>query len=135
MGSFNGRLTLDFGDWQQAGRIAITLNDIVWDDGEGVFCVIPSGTMSDGASVPWFLWWFLPPWGDRATIAAILHDYLCEQKDKKTPIVGCERRVDCDNQYKKAVKVLGVKPFKAWVAWIGVRAYSIFYAGLIQHIE
>ncbi len=39
----------------------------------GVF--VPSGFVSDGATVPRFLWWLFPPVG-RYFAAAIVHDYL-----------------------------------------------------------
>lgn len=38
---------------------------------------IPVGFLTDGASVPRFLWSLIPPWGSYGQ-AAVLHDWLCE---------------------------------------------------------
>lgn len=130
--SFTGRLQLDFGDWGADGRIAITLNDILWDDGRGFAMIIPAGTMSDGATVPRPLWWFLPPWGDRATWAAVLHDYLLERQAAGFPFVGAETRVRCDRQLYSALMACGVGAIRAWLVWLGVRAWSIIY-GVFHH--
>ena len=42
---------------------------------------VPCSFMSDGASVPRFLWWLFSPTGNHFT-ASILHDYLYKQGDK-----------------------------------------------------
>jgi hypothetical protein len=124
---FTGRLQLDFGDWQEAGRIAITLGAVGWQHG-GIYALIPASYMSDGASVPRWLWWFLPPWGDRATFAALLHDYLLDRLQgflPGGPVQGCETRKLCDRQFLLACLALGVPAWKAYLAWAGVRAHSI----------
>lgn len=110
-----GRLQLDFGDWgRDVGRIAVTLSEITWTR---YGTTLPAGFMSDGATVPRFLWWFLPPWGDRATIAALFHDWLCEES-------GLPRR-DCDRMFRECLLDLGVSHWRAWPAWLGVRAASL----------
>lgn len=38
---------------------------------------IPTGFLTDGASVPRIFWGLIPPWGKYGA-AAIVHDYLCE---------------------------------------------------------
>lgn len=128
MSGFSGRLQLDFGDWTEvnAGRIAITLGPISWRG-----YTLEAGFMSDGASVPQFLWWFLPPWGDVTTIAALFHDKACDMLKAGTPILGCDTRAKCDRLYREASIDLGSPAWRAWVAWAGVRAYSI-YEGLTQ---
>src|SRR5690606_17259209 len=116
-GRFVGRLQLDFGDWgKDVGRIAVTLSPITWTR---YGYILPEGFMSDGASVPRPLWWFLPPWGDRSTIAALFHDWLCETRP------GAETRSDCDGMFRECLIDLGVEPWRAWLAWAGVRAFSI----------
>lgn len=120
---FVGRLQLDFGDWtdQNAGRIAVTLGTISW---RGI--VLPAGFMSDGASVPRFLWGFLPPWGDRSTVAALFHDYMCDMLKAGTPVGGAVTRQDCDRLFREALVDLGVAQWRAWVCWAGVRSYSVY---------
>ena len=125
MGRFTGNLQLDFGDWEKAGRIAITLAIVNWLTAT-LTVVIPAGFMSDGASVPRFLWWFLPPWGDRATFAALLHDYLLNRLqgfEPGGPILLT--RKECDDQFLAALLALGVPSWRAHIAWAGVRAHSI----------
>lgn len=127
MTGFTGRLTLDFGDWQEAGRIAITLVPVTWSSAT-VAATIPAGYMSDGASVPRWFWWFLPPWGDRATFAALLHDYLLDRLQGFAPggaVTGATSRKACDRQFLEALLVLGVAWWRAHLAWAGVRAHSI----------
>jgi hypothetical protein len=129
---FTGSLQLDFGDWQKAGRIAITLAPVSWSDA-GLAVAIPVGFMSDGASVPRLLWWFLPPWGDRATFAALLHDYLLDRLqgfEPGGPILLT--RKECDGQFLAALLVLKVARWRAYLAWAGVRLHSIrlgFFGG------
>jgi hypothetical protein len=102
-GVFTGALRVEFGDWgPDVGRMARLLGPVEWSCG-AVQVVVPAGTMTDGASVPRPLWWFLPPWGDEATLPAVLHDYLCEQLDLGCPVAGCETRAACDWQFLDAL--------------------------------
>jgi hypothetical protein len=125
--TFTGNLQLDFGDWQKAGRIAVTLSPVGWQS-DTVLVTIPAGFMSDGASVPQLLWWFLPPWGDRSTFAALVHDYLLDRLQGFAPggpVAGAEDRARCDGQFLEALLTLGVPRWRALIAWAGVRAHSI----------
>ena len=56
------------------GLSRILVNDWVVLIG-GMPILIPAGFVSDGASVPRFLWAIIPPYG-RYTKAAIVHDFL-----------------------------------------------------------
>lgn len=120
---FVGRLQLDFGDWTKdnAGRIAVTLGPITWRG-----YTLEAGFMSDGASTPQFLWWFLPPWGDRSTLAALFHDRACDMQKAGTPILECDTRAKCDRLFRECLGDLGVGVVKRWLAWAGVRLYSVF---------
>lgn len=125
--SFTGRLQVEFGDWgPKVGRMAQTISPITWESGD-VLAVIPAGTISDGASVPRPLWWFLPPWGDEATICAVLHDYLCQRLDEGRPVLGCETRAKCDGQLRLALLAVGVAPWRAGIVWLAVRVGSLFH--------
>lgn len=122
MTSFAGNLVLDFGDFSELrrdppgydlGRYAITVTPISWRG-----FILPAGYVSDGASLPRVLWWFLPPWGDRTTLAAVMHDWLCEtQTDVLT-------RADCDRLFRECLIDLRVERWLAWVCWAGVRIGS-----------
>lgn len=123
--SFTGSLRVEFGDFgTEYGRYAWTLSPIFWHSGD-LLVVIPAQTITDGASVPRLLWWFLPPWGDEATLPAVLHDYLCEQLDKGVPVPGCETRAKCDWQFYLGLKARGVPAWRALIVWLGVRVNSI----------
>ena len=129
MHTFTGSLQLDFGEWHNAGRIAVTLAPVTWSGGP---ITIPAGYMSDGASVPRYLWWFLPPWGDRATFAALLHDYLLDRLQgflPGGPVAGAHNRAKCDGQFFAALLTLGVPHWRAWLVWLGVRAHSVLLRG------
>lgn len=116
-----GRVILDFGDWgPDVGRIAILVNAITW---RGI--TVPAGTMSDGATVPRPLWWFLPPWGDPVTAAAIIHDFICERLDLGFPVPGGKTRADCDGLFRQCLLDIGIPTWRAYACWVGVRIYSL----------
>ena len=128
--AFTGDLLLEFGDWgKNVGRIAILRRDLLWENQKTGFSItIPSGTMTDGASVPRLLWWFLPPWGDKSTRAAVLHDYICGLVEEGLGALmpQCDTRAKCDREFRHALLALGVNLVSAWIAWAGVRLYSIW---------
>ncbi len=120
-----GSLQVDFGDWLdptqlEKGRIAVMLAPIWWDDVE-----IPAFTRTDGSSVPWFVWWFLPAWGDISTIAAVIHDYFCGCLDNSAPVKGGMTRKECDTTYREVLLYVGMNYIKAQIAWFFVRVSSI----------
>ena len=133
---FTGRLQLDWGDFSQAisnqgttvnaGKYAFTLSPINWVDGD-VSVYIPAMTFTDGVSIPSWLWMILPRWGDISTIAGILHDFLLDGILDEKPALGFEKRSTVDRTFRKALIVLGVARWRAYVAWIGVRMNSICY--------
>lgn len=125
--AFTGDLKLYFGDFgKEYGRYAITLEPIGWLNAEtGVNVTIEAGYLCDGATTPRWLWWFLPPWGDISTRAAILHDYICGLLDEGRPVAGCETRANCDREFHHALLALGVSAWRAAIAYAGVRANSI----------
>lgn len=126
--SFTGDLKLWFGDFgKEYGRYAITLAPIGWlSPSTGMITVVPADFVCDGATVPRILWALLPPWGDISTRAAVLHDYIGGLLDDGIPEFGFDTRAKCDREFRLALIDLGVNPVKAWLAWAGVRLYSIF---------
>lgn len=117
------RVQLDFGDWGASGRMAVLMAPLVWRD-----VTVPAGFISDGATVPRWLWWFLPAWGDQATPAAIIHDFLCDALDRGTPTAGATTRAECDRLFREALLDLGLAAWRAWLCWAGVRLFSVVYA-------
>lgn len=65
--------------------------DFVYKDSLGQVHRIPAGFRWNGASVPRFLWWLIPPYKD--PVSNCVHDYLC----------GLENypRKQADKEYKK----------------------------------
>ena len=78
--------------------------------------VVPAGALTDFASVPRVLVWFLPRYG-RYTKAAILHDHLwC------TLVPAGELSLpDADGIFRRAMRELGVPFLRRWIMWGAVR--------------
>jgi len=81
---------------------------------------VPSGQTTDFASVPRIFIWFLPRYG-RYTKAAILHDYLWEEKVPK----GMSR-LDADGLFRQAMRELDVPFLRRWIMWSAVRWAALF---------
>ena len=74
--------------------------------------LVPQGYVTDFASIPRIFWRILPPWGKYGK-AAVVHDYLCDSKDRPSPEV---HRI-----FYEAMGSLGVAPWKRRVMWAAVR--------------
>lgn len=76
------------------------------NDEEGIdISVLPDDLpVTDFASVPWFLRWFVPAYG-RHSLAALLHDHLVENGERLNPPVS---RVRADEIFLGALEDLGV---------------------------
>jgi hypothetical protein len=78
--------------------------------------IIPKGFKTDLASSPRLAWIFIPPFG-RYTLAAIVHDYLCEIKmfsRKENDVIFYEKMLD-----------YGTYKWKAKIMYSSVRFYAI----------
>jgi len=53
---------------------------MLWEDYKVDWLVIPEGYMSDGASVPRWLWSIVPPFKPKYMPAVLAHDYLCDKE-------------------------------------------------------
>lgn len=84
--------------------------------------VIYEGTITDIASVPWYLRWIL----DRASLgisAPFLHDYLCEIKGKYINKKGQQIQLswfDSHLMFLVAMRLDGVPPLRAFLAFVAV---------------
>jgi Protein of unknown function (DUF1353) len=81
---------------------------------------IPVGQTTDFASVPRIFVWFLPRYG-RYTKAAILHDYLWEEK-----VPEGMSRIDADGLFRQAMQELKVSFLRRWIMWAAVRWAALF---------
>lgn len=95
-------------------RKILLLEELEWEDPNGVKTIIPKGVTSDGASVPLIFQALLPSRLETME-AGILHDWLCR------------RGVDlawADAQFRVALRSLGVNGFYAYVMYAALRIAS-----------
>lgn len=78
--------------------------------------VVPEGFITDGASVPRFLWWLFPPVG-RYFITAAYHDRLVRE--------GWVSRANADKRFYVAMKKLGIWKWVAVVLWKGAEVGTL----------
>ncbi|WP_138760262.1 DUF1353 domain-containing protein [Modestobacter altitudinis] len=78
--------------------------------------VVPAGFLTDFASVPRVLVWFIPRFG-RYTPAAVLHDWLVTT-GLTTRVVSSR---DADGLFRRVLRELGVPPVRRWLMWCAVR--------------
>ena len=78
--------------------------------------VVPSGFVTDFASIPRIFWSVLSP-TDQYGKAALLHDYCYVTHYKKD-------RDYCDKIFKEAMLVLKVPPWKLYTMYWGVRIFG-----------
>mgnify|MGYP002738473560 CR=1 FL=1 len=92
------------------------------DDERSIY--IPAGYLTDGASVPRWVWGVIPPWGDHG-VAAVVHDYLCERLQvwKNGALVKISRE-ECNDIFYECLLVSGVGKIKAKAMYYAVKAYS-----------
>lgn len=85
---------------------------------------VETGFLTDGATVPRFLWWLLPPI-DEYSQATTLHDKLCRTYTITRVINGIPTTVPItrkriDEILKEAMDVLEVTPWKKKAIMVGV---------------
>ncbi len=84
------------------------------DSGEKI--VVTKGFVSDGASIPRFLWSIVGhPWGEYEQ-SAWLHDYICREK--------LYARKKCDQIMRDSMVVLKVKKWKRFMIYRGLRTFG-----------
>ncbi len=98
------------------GKTITTLEEI-WFEYEGMLMCVPKGYVSDGASVPRFLWRLLSPCIDPQTLVpSIIHDFLYEWE------LGT--RYDADLFYVAALMHNGYPEWKCILTFAGVRLFG-----------
>ena len=87
-GAFKGDLEVRFfsstsGDGHPV-ELVLLLKPFGYTDANGVDWTVPEGFISDGASIPGWLWAILGgPFSGPYRDAAVIHDYYCSQKTRK----------------------------------------------------
>lgn len=108
MSLFTGPLTItqldvDWKLWQLEHDLVYE----VGDKGSGKVISVPVGFITDGASIPQFLWSILPTWGTYSR-AAVIHDFLYYCLRKGVPHPLAPDRKTADNIFLEAMAVCGV---------------------------
>ena len=94
-------------------RVWVTEGDLIWGTGE-VTWLVPSGFMTDFASIPAMFTWLFPPVSAPWQVAAVLHDYLYSSVEGIT-------RKDADRAYYWVARAVGTSEFKAAAMYAGLR--------------
>lgn len=92
---------------------------------------VPTGFITDGATIPRVLWWLLPPIGEYSQ-ATTLHDYLCRVYSVTVIANGVEvektiTRKQIDKILDESLGVLEVTPWKRKAIMAGVNLYRILF--------
>lgn len=92
---------------------------------------VPTGFITDGATIPRVLWWLLPPIGEYSQ-ATTLHDYLCRVYSVTVIVNGVEvektiTRKQIDKILDESLGVLEVTPWKRKAIMAGVNLYRILF--------
>lgn len=90
---------------------------------------VESGFLTDGATIPRFLWWLLPPIGEYSQ-ACTLHDKLCSTYMITRIVNGIITQVpvtrkEIDAILDEALGVLEVTPWKHKTIMLGVNVYRL----------
>lgn len=98
--------------------------------GSDEYVDVEDGFVTDGATIPRFLWSILPPIGEY-TQATTLHDKLCTTYTKTKVINGVPVQVsitrkEIDAILKEALLVLEVTPWKIKFIMAGVNIHRFF---------
>lgn len=116
MSSFTTPLLLEYLDDGRTYRLLAGFVYLTELAPQGCRCIyVPSGFVTDFASVPRPIWNILPPTG-RYGKAAVIHDWLyrCTDVDRAT----------CDRVFLEAMETLGVSWFTRRTMWLAVRAFG-----------
>jgi hypothetical protein len=94
------------------GKLHIVTEAVHYRASNGTVYVVPVGETTDGGSVPRFLWWWYPPFGDDAQMAYVLHDYLYKHAEEifGTDPGGTLSRREADGLLLDALEALDYRP-------------------------
>jgi len=111
MGEFIGQLRTE-----EVGPFSVRLTEsLKYRQGDTLQVRVPAGFVSDYATIPRFLWSFLPPHG-RVKKAAVIHDWLYTRRDVA--------RVVADTIFLAAMRDCGVPPVSRYVIYRAVRWFG-----------
>ena len=86
---------------------------------EELICV-PTGFITDLASVPRLLWPIVNPTGSRISRGAVVHDYLYRSAAMREKY----KRKDADRIIRNAIKAAGGPSSRAFIVWLALRMFA-----------
>ena len=101
-----------------------SVGDTTWvllEDFEWHGIIVPCGFTTDFASIPRPFWSFINPAG-RIKPAALVHDFLYSKQGILTD--RTLTRIECDNEFLKIMKVIGMGWFKRQAAYQSVKWFG-----------
>lgn len=103
----------------------------IGSEGSNEYVDVETGFLTDGATIPRFLWWLLPPI-DEYSQATTLHDKLCRTYTITRVVNGIATEVKIsrkriDEILKEAMEVLEVTPWKKEAIILGVNTYRVLF--------
>lgn len=103
----------------------------IGSEGSNEYVDVETGFLTDGATIPRFLWWLLPP-VDEYSQATTLHDKLCRTYTITRVVNGIATEVKIsrkriDEILKEAMEVLEVTPWKKEAIMLGVNTYRVLF--------
>lgn len=104
--------SLPSGEWR-------TCEEVIYDNGLVVIGV-PKGTVTDLASIPRMLRWFVSNDDRRIIRPAIVHDWLYSRLGEMTDLTFSRSQVDL--LFYEMLRVEGIGWVKARLMWLAVRA-------------
>jgi hypothetical protein len=139
VGAFTSELTITHlsGNAKYGWRLWRLAEPLVYEvggRGSGRVIRVTKDFVTDGPSIPRWLWWILPVWGSYGR-AGVIHDYLCRQIAVNDPHPEAPTRADADRIFFEAMELLNV----GWVqrhalylgarigAWLRVRTTMVDY--------
>ena len=101
-------------------RLAEPLIYEVGGRGSGRVILVSKDFITDGSSIPQFLWSILPVWA-RYSRAGVIHDYLCYRIAVNNPHPEAPTRDHADRIFFEAMEALNVGWVQKYLLYWGVR--------------
>jgi hypothetical protein len=98
--------------WKRISQKKIQLTKSLHLNYKGIKVTLPRGFTTDGASIPWFLWWFGRPFDEDTLLASYTHDYLYNRTEMP--------RLIADLIFLDMMKENKTKFIKRWIYFIAV---------------
>ena len=112
MGAFTSELTITHlsGNGRHCWRLWRLAEPLIYEvggRGSGRVILVSKDFITDGSSIPQFLWSILPVWA-RYSRAGVIHDYLCYRIAVNNPHPEAPTRDHADRDFLEAMEALNV---------------------------